>query len=274
MQDPIRRAHLTGSSAPTPPVTTYPAPPDIQAVARRFWLPVWRLADGQVWTQRVLQYPVCLIVVADSYARFYGPSTSVSTVELSGTGWAAGVMLQPAAGRLILDAPVERITDRHVDLAALTTLDGTALRERVRRTMDLDPTSPDTHRAVIATYAAALQRFLPIDAEGALMNRLVDAVETDSSITRVSQLASLAAVSERTLGRVCRNRLGVTPKWLIQRRRLHDAVEGLKDGATSALRLTDLAADLGYTDQAHFGRDFKRVTGLTPGEYLADQRAD
>ena len=29
--------------------------------------------------------------------------------------------------------------------------------------------------------------------------------------------------------------------------------------------------DLGYTDQAHFTRDFSRVTGTPPGFYLADQ---
>ena len=60
----------------------------------------------------------------------------------------------------------------------------------------------------------------------------------------------------------------MTPKWLIQRRRLHDAVERLKAGLTS---LADLASELGYADQAHFTHDFRTVTGLTPGEFLADQ---
>ena len=55
---------------------------------------------------------------------------------------------------------------------------------------------------------------------------------------------------------------------VVQRRRLHDAVEALKAGTTS---LADVAADLGYTDQAHFTHDFRTVTGMTPGDYLRDQ---
>jgi AraC-like DNA-binding protein len=34
------------------------------------------------------------------------------------------------------------------------------------------------------------------------------------------------------------------------------------------INLTDLAFDCGYFDQAHFIKDFKRFTGMTPGQYL------
>ena len=65
-------------------------------------------------------------------------------------------------------------------------------------------------------------------------------------------------------------RIGLSPKWLLQRRRLHDAVEALKAGRGT---LAEVAADLGYADQAHFTHDFRTVTGMTPGEYLRDQPA-
>jgi AraC-like DNA-binding protein len=33
------------------------------------------------------------------------------------------------------------------------------------------------------------------------------------------------------------------------------------------VNLAALAQDLGYFDQAHFTRDFKQITGATPGRY-------
>ena len=87
-------------------------------------------------------------------------------------------------------------------------------------------------------------------------------------MTRVSDMAREVGLTERSLQRLVEQRLGLSPKWLVQRRRLHDAVEALKAGSTG---LADMAAVLGYTDQAHFTHDFRTVTGMTPGEFLRDQ---
>ena len=61
-------------------------------------------------------------------------------------------------------------------------------------------------------------------------------------------------------------RLGLTPKWLIQRRRLQEAAERLRGHPAG---LGEVAAVLGYADQAHFTRDFARVTEMTPGRFAA-----
>ncbi|MGI8987080.1 MAG: helix-turn-helix domain-containing protein [Nocardioidaceae bacterium] len=74
----------------------------------------------------------------------------------------------------------------------------------------------------------------------------------------------------RTLQRLTARRIGLSPKWLIKRRRLHEAAGALRSTVRPAL--ARIAADLGYSDQAHFTRDFRRVTGLTPGEYAAEPR--
>ena len=59
--------------------------------------------------------------------------------------------------------------------------------------------------------------------------------------------------------------VGVSPKWVISRYRLHDAIEQLMQSVP-----TDWAAfalQLGYFDQAHFIRDFRKLVGRAPGAY-------
>jgi AraC-like DNA-binding protein len=132
-----------------------------------------------------------------------------------------------------------------------------------------DPHSPQAHAAARAAYGDVLRPYLPVDAEGELVNRLVAHVEQHPDVLRVAQLCEAFGLSERALQRLVSRRLGLTPKWLISRRRLHEAAERLR---TSSGSLAETAAALGYADQAHFTRDFSRVTAMTPGRFAAQHR--
>lgn len=228
-------------------------------------MPVWSLPDGHVTVQRVLQYPVCLIVVSHEYARLVGPSSGLSTTELGGSGWALGTMLQPAAGIALAGGPVEGMTDRAVPLG------DDNLVSRIRAAAGEAPDDPERQRAAVAAMEESLKRLLPVDEEGLLVNAIVEYVEGDPEVQRVRQVCEKFAITERTLQRLTARRIGLSPKWLIQRRRLHEAAERLRD--VPRPDLARVAADLGYADQAHFGRDFRAVTGLTPGEFAAEPRA-
>ena len=71
----------------------------------------------------------------------------------------------------------------------------------------------------------------------------------------------------RALQRAFRTHVGVSPKWVMQRYRLHEAAERLREEKPPSLAA--LAAALGYADQAHFARDFKRAVGQTPRAFAA-----
>jgi AraC-like DNA-binding protein len=157
-------------------------------------------------------------------------------------------------------------TDRFVDVSDVLGAPGEHLVRRVRSAMADDPTSADGHGAAMAAFGDALRPYLPIDDEGDLVNRLVAFVESRTDVTKVSQVCAEFALSERALQRLVQRRLGLTPKWLIQRRRLQEAAEQLRRRTTT---LGEVAADLGYADQPHFIRDFSRVTSMTPGEFAA-----
>ena len=74
-----------------------------------------------------------------------------------------------------------------------------------------------------------------------------------------------ASQLERTFRRV----LGLTPKQLIMRFRLEEALRLLTTGDDS---IADVAVACGYYDQSAFARHFKRVVGTTPAAYRATHR--
>ncbi|GAA1430487.1 hypothetical protein GCM10009616_15210 [Microlunatus lacustris] len=161
-------------------------------------------------------------------------------------------------------------TDRHVDVTDVLGQAGGALTDSVRTAMQGTPHSVQAHQAATAAFGDTLRPLLPLDPEGDLVNRLVALVEERSDLVRAAQLSVETGLSERALQRLVSRRLGLTPKWLIQRRRLHEAAERLRADPEGTLAQT--AAVLGYADQAHFVRDFSRVTGTTPGKFAGDHR--
>ncbi|SDF59737.1 helix-turn-helix domain-containing protein [Klenkia brasiliensis] len=265
----VERAHLRAPGDRSHTMSRYAPPADLAPLVQRFWIPVWSVPPGQESVQRVLQYPVGLVVVSTGYARFYGVVTGLSETVLAGEGWAVGVMLTPAAGSLVSGVDMSTLTDRHVDIGELLGDPGRELADRVRTAMTRDPRDPAAHAAATAAFGDLLRPSLPVDAEGELVDRVVELVETRPDLVRVGQLCEATGLGERTLQRLVQRRLGLTPKWLVQRRRLQEAAERLRTGEGS---LAATAALLGYADQAHFSRDWTSVVGTPPGRFVAEHR--
>ncbi|MDT0276591.1 helix-turn-helix transcriptional regulator [Blastococcus goldschmidtiae] len=264
--DAIGRAHLRDPRDASHRMHRYEAAREFTGLLQWFWIPVWSVPPGQEAPQKVLQYPNSLIVVAQDYARFYGVVSGLSTTTLSGDGWAVGVACAPSAGFLLTGAPMAAYTDRAVDVGEVLGDAGRILTDRVRTAMADDPADPTAHAGAVAAFGDALRPYLPVDDEGELVNRLVRFVESRSDVTRVAQVCEEFGLAERALQRLVHRRIGLTPKWLIQRRRLQEAAERLRTSGTS---LAEVATALGYADQPHFSRDFSAVTGMTPREFAS-----
>ena len=119
------------------------------------------------------------------------------------------------------------------------------------------------HTADQAIREALVER-APTSA-GLLANRVLDEMREHVHNRTGVTLAERFACSERTIQRACGNTLGHGPKWLSRRVRLQEVRLALVSRPTDDL--SDIAADLGYTDQSHLARDFRSATGLVPDAY-------
>ena len=76
-----------------------------------------------------------------------------------------------------------------------------------------------------------------------------------------------SGLTARSLQRLFAEYVGVSPKWVMRRARLHEAAQRASGG--EPIDWAELAADLGYADQAHLSRDFTATLGVSPTKYTS-----
>jgi len=237
-----------------PRFTRLPPPAAASELVAWFWIPEWSLPPGATSKQPVLGYPAANLVVEPDGVTLWGATTRASERELRGSGWAVGAVLKPAAFARLHEAPSE-LVDRHV------TLDAPPLHRAVCAAM------PDRETAVAAASAWLVDRAAPPTADGRLANAMADLLMSDAAILRLDDAAERLRVSVRTLQRLAHRTVGLSPAAMIRRRRLQEAAQRVRDKPDAAL--ADVAAELGYADQAHLANDFRAVLGLTASDYRA-----
>jgi AraC-like DNA-binding protein len=84
----------------------------------------------------------------------------------------------------------------------------------------------------------------------------------------VDELAAIARISVFELCRAFRREHATSPYRLVLEVRVRYASAMLRAG----VRIADAAARTGFADQSHFTRHFKRLTGMTPRQYMASPR--
>ncbi|MBI3448213.1 MAG: AraC family transcriptional regulator, partial [Acidobacteria bacterium] len=88
---------------------------------------------------------------------------------------------------------------------------------------------------------------------------------------RLAELAECCHLSTRQVQRRFKEALGVSPKALARAIRFEEIRKRLMFDPDQSL--TDLAHEFGFTDQAHFIRDFKDFADRTPGAFASEMRA-
>lgn len=97
----------------------------------------------------------------------------------------------------------------------------------------------------------------------------IEARLNNREIRRLAELCDVAGLGRRTLQRMFLRYAGVSPTWVLRRYRLLEAAEAVREG--QQVSWAEVAAGLGYADQAHLIRDFRAAIGQTPAAYADSQ---
>jgi AraC-like DNA-binding protein len=190
-----------------------------------------------------------------SYRVLY-PEVSVVTDVAAELGWPAGT---PRFPQTVLDDPATATLLRsahqaaeHGDQLASSTLLRTALAGLLRAHAACAPTAvPSPARRAPAAVRTVREL---------LHDRLADP-------PTLAELAAMTGLSQFALLRAFRASTGLPPHAYVNQLRVRQARLLLDDGVPAA----GVAAQVGFADQAHLTRHFKRVVGVPPAAYQRER---
>lgn len=239
-----------------------------------FWVGQWDLRGHAPHTTLLLSDP-CIHFVFESgqqhnECRLVGVWTRLWERTLESEGRVFGVKCRAGAARAFLEHPAATYTNRRVPLVDSFGAEAETIR--------LDVAACPTDDAAFRLLTDWLIRHQQASDQTSFVIALVERIAQDSEITSVEQLSAVAGVGARSLQRLFREHVGASPKWVIQRNRLQEAalqIELAHRGDLTRPALDErrresfaaIAAKLGYTDQAHFARDFRHAVGKSPSEF-------
>jgi AraC-like DNA-binding protein len=231
---------------------------DLAPFVEHFWTVGWDLRGRPPHLVETLPHPsVHLIFRRGVGARLAGVARGKFTTLLEGHGGNFAAKFRPGGFYPFVGVPVAAFTGTTAALGAVWGPEGDELERAVLALND------DAAR-IEAVEAFLRGRRPPPDAKAALAGTITEAIAADRGLRTVEQVGRRFGLTPRSLQRLFARYVGVSPKWVIQRYRLHEAAERLARGHASQAAL---ALSLGYADQAHFVKDFKAVVGTPPAAY-------
>ncbi len=211
----------------------------------------------------------------DLYKQYLGDGTSIiqpgcfvfgqitRTLEIEPTG-ATGIFsvrFHPYGFVPFATLPIKDMENRAVPLAELFGSDGMAIEQQILN-------ASTTAERIERIEAFLLSRLANPNTIDQIIKSTIDTMLTANGQISINELSRLTNINRRQLERKFAAAIGLSPKQLSKTIRLQATLNMLLDKKFTSLTALAYAGE--YYDQAHFIRDFKEFTGLTPKEFYGD----
>ncbi|UYZ83620.1 AraC family transcriptional regulator [Entomomonas sp. E2T0] len=192
-------------------------------------------------------------------ARICGSTISAKLVELQKNKRYFGVRFVPGFAPDFSSILPKELTDAEIALA------------------DIDPNASPLIEKIASSHCFANQiNFFMQNYTDRLANRQSDLCQQLSQLMyqyngdiRITELEELTGFSARYIYKIFTEQFGISPKLYCLILRFQQALFNLT--AQEQLKnLTDLAIDLGYADQSHFLREFKKFAAISPKKFTTE----
>ncbi|MBY0435795.1 MAG: helix-turn-helix domain-containing protein [Cyclobacteriaceae bacterium] len=191
----------------------------------------------------------------------FGQLTKPLEIEPTGETGIFSVRFYPEGFLPFATIPIKEMENKAVSLEKLFGTDGLKIEQSV-----LNATSTSERINLIETFL--LNRLASVEAIDKIIKSTIETILTANGQLSVQELSKLNNINRRQLERKFSTTIGLSPKQLSKTVRLQATLKMLI--SKNFTSLTGLAYKGDYYDQAHFIRDFKEFTGLTPKEFYGN----
>ncbi|WP_077406068.1 helix-turn-helix domain-containing protein [Cellulophaga omnivescoria] len=190
-----------------------------------------------------------------------GQLTKPYVVEPLGVTGSFVVRFQPNGFFPFANIDIKEIKNTAVPLNKLFGQEGEVIGEQI-----LNATCTLDRIALIEAFL--LKRLTNKNCIDSIVKSTIDTIIEANGQFSVSELSEKNNINRRQLTRKFSSTIGLSPKQLSKTIRIQNTLKTLLTQEVKSL--TDLAYENDYFDQAHFIKDFKEFTGLTPKEFYGN----
>jgi AraC-like DNA-binding protein len=216
-------------------------------------------------TLRLLDATGARVVAAHPGGFIAGIDDGFTLTETAGRMEGMQVNFTPLGARLFLGLPMGELARQVVSLQDALGREGGQLAERLYQTRGWAARFHLLDQLILAR----LDRLRPAQRPPGWVAAAWDRIERSGGTIAIERLVDDIGYSRKHMAAAFRAHVGLPPKAMARLVRFQRALAALRAG--TRLDLAQLALDLGYYDQAHFTREFRAYSGLTPGECLRPQ---
>lgn len=228
------------------------------AWAMHYWSIRWDLRGCEPHLAESVPHPNVHMIFENRGGYVAGVHTSKFSRMLAGKSQVFGIKFRPGGFRPFFDGPISELANRTVPVKDILGSDVAGLEE-VALSWASEGDKVEAADQFFRTHSPGSDENID------LASQLVETILRSPEIKTVDDLVRQAEIGKRSLQRIFNEYVGMSPKWVIRRYRLHEVIEAFYSAET--IDWPQLALDLGYFDQAHLINDFKSLVGYSPTEY-------
>jgi AraC-like DNA-binding protein len=190
-----------------------------------------------------------------------GQLTKPYVIEPTGVTGSFVVQFKPNGFLPFTTIPIKEMENKAIPLDILFGEDGKMLGEQILNAV----ATPERIQIIETFLFKQLAKTKTIDK---IVKSTVETIFNRNGKFSVNEFSENNKINRRQLARKFSSAIGLSPKQLAKTIRIQTTLKVLLN--EEIISLTDLAYENEYFDQAHFIKEFKEFTGLTPKEFFGD----